>query len=405
MIIDLHIDRKCTEGWGFIEEYLKYTEPQESPTDFHLWCAIGIVSAAMGRNCYLDRKFFKLFPNLYIVLVAESGMLHKSTATGLATRLFQEIVPERRVFAQKATTEAMIGFLNAEYKKVGSSMGFLHASEFSVFFGKSINDPTILQTLTDWYDCPEHWRYETKARDVEEANKIAVTMLAGTTPEWIRTSLPADALGGGFGGRLVFVHRDKTDKAPNPFPEDSDSPESIQAKENCMADLRQIADLRGQFTWTPRGKSAYQEWYEDIYVPGEKDIHSFKGYYARKRDTMIKLAMILSASQSDSLLIDEVHIGDAMRILGDNEEQSGSIADLVEENTTGRMNQKILSLIARHGTINKTELARTLAKTMNSMEMDRCLEMLIRSGTVQYHVETVKGKTRHYYTYHGGNHE
>ena len=75
---------------GFIESYMAYTSGQESPTDFHYWTAVSTLSSAVGRNVWLDRGYYKLYPNHYVILVAGSALSRKSSAINIGIRILRK---------------------------------------------------------------------------------------------------------------------------------------------------------------------------------------------------------------------------------------------------------------------------------------------------------------------------
>lgn len=370
---------------GFFNEYLKYTSNQESPYEFHLWTVIGLVSSALGRNVFINRGYFKLFPNLYIVLVAESGMLRKSSAIRIGERMLKQAVEERATFSQKITTEAMIGFLNQQYESHGESIAIIIAPEFSVFFGKSIQDPTILQTLTDLYDCPDKWAYSTRGRGEEVVNRCAVSMIAGTTPEWIKSSLPEDSIGGGFAGRIIFVYRTEQEKRIA-FPEDYMSNGARKIREQLLDDLRTIADLHGEFRWTKDGKESFRMWYEDVF---EIDAYpnSLRGYVSRKADYVLKISMIASASKGDDLKISPEDVEFALTILEQNEKHLFDVLKMVTETDTGRKIGNVLKYLKKYSSPTKgvihSQVMRAFSYAMDRNELYIIISTLESGGQIK----------------------
>ena len=97
---------------GILKAFCKYTQNTEIPSIYALWCAISTVSVSLGRDCFIDMGHYTIYPNLYIVLVAGSGKCKKSTSIGVAEYFLNRVTPEIRIFAQKATPEALIGALS-----------------------------------------------------------------------------------------------------------------------------------------------------------------------------------------------------------------------------------------------------------------------------------------------------
>ena len=82
---------------SWIDEYLLYTENQESPPLFHRWCALSTIAATVNRRVWLDRRarngavYFTTYPGqLSVWLVAGAGRCKKSTAVNIAKPFMRE---------------------------------------------------------------------------------------------------------------------------------------------------------------------------------------------------------------------------------------------------------------------------------------------------------------------------
>ena len=76
------LEQLDSKNW--IYKYLKYTDQMESPSSFHIWSALAALSCTLQRKVWINRGFYTLYPNQYIILVAESAFCRKSTAIGVA---------------------------------------------------------------------------------------------------------------------------------------------------------------------------------------------------------------------------------------------------------------------------------------------------------------------------------
>ena len=149
---DHSADRRIHED--FLGAYLEYTQRQESPEMFHKWVCIILISAVLDRHVYMDRGFSKLFPNLYIVLCAQSARLRKTACCDIGYHLLQEALPSSINFiSQKLSPEALIQELHVRGKETEESTGYIYSPEFSVFIGNSKRgDDTLISLMTDLYD-------------------------------------------------------------------------------------------------------------------------------------------------------------------------------------------------------------------------------------------------------------
>ena len=75
----------------WLEDYLKYTAPQESPEIFHFWSGVAVIAGVLNKRVFLPRiaangvLYYTNFPGqLSPILIAGSGKAKKSTAINIA---------------------------------------------------------------------------------------------------------------------------------------------------------------------------------------------------------------------------------------------------------------------------------------------------------------------------------
>ena len=338
-------ERQCLNG--VIDEYMSYCADQECPSDFHMWMIIAVIACALGRHAYKDRgPVGKLFPNLYVILVGESALVHKSTAINMALNPFQEAIPETMVLTQKVTDSALIHALAEEAEKTGDSAAVIKASELSVLLGKAKLDDSLIKLLTDFWDSPSHRDYRTIARGTEICKNVCLNMLAGTTPDWLKNTIPLESLEGGFLSRMILVNRPPSE-IKNPHPEDLMNAERYTMLQSIQHDLKIInSNIYGAYEWSIGAKNAFSNWYINLNKP-EKATSFMRGYYGRKGDMIIKVAMISAASKSDTRIIEEEDIYFALTILTDNEQHTENIIQMLGTTDEGKRTLGLLDKISK----------------------------------------------------------
>ena len=301
----MSIPRKLEGSW--LRHYLDFTRGMESPEIFHFWVAISLIATALGRNVHLDRGYFKLYPNMFIVLLAESEECAKSTAIKIGVNKIlrdDEMESCPMIFAQKATPQALVetlvdetGVPDADRVVHKNAEVYIAASELAVFLGKKEKNSELLTMLTDLYDSPDKWAYKTRYKGWEQVVNVCLNMVAGTTPKWLRETIPRDAIAGGFVSRLVFIYVNHTDRE-FAHPEYTSVEEELRIK--LIHDLSLIRRIKGPFKWGRGSKEWYTDWYK---VNAERLRKSPELYVRRKKDLVLKLAMCVSASKSDDRVI------------------------------------------------------------------------------------------------------
>ena len=117
------MSRECKSG--FVETYVRYTEPHGAPESFHWWSAVSLIACALGRRVWLDQWAYLLYPNVYVLLVSPSGLCHRSTVVDMAFGVFQQALPGWRykLFAQKGTPEGLIDAAQESQSVYGKAGG------------------------------------------------------------------------------------------------------------------------------------------------------------------------------------------------------------------------------------------------------------------------------------------
>jgi len=369
--------------------YADYTSETESPSLFHFWVAVSVIASTLERKCWINRGHYTLYPNLYVILVGASARVRKSTAIGIGARMLQETFGDSvPIISQKITLEAFTSQMAASFKERGVSATVIVSDEFGVFLGQGPDSAKLMGLLTKLYDCPEVFDYHTIARGKELGHKACCNMLAGTTPVWLRDSMPAHAVGGGFTSRIIFVYQDKPEQLV-PFPELS--AETMKLKQKLIEDLRVIEQMKGQFVLTKDAREWYTDWYTKVFRPEETPHYALDGYFGRKHDTLLKVAMCLSASKSGSMEVGEVELRMALKAMNKNELYLPDTLKLIQMTETGEENEKVFRIIRRKKEICYTDLSRQISYCISTKRLDEIINDLIAGERIE---EIVKGGKR-----------
>ena len=375
----------------FLEAYLQYTSRQESPEMFHRWVCISIIAGALDRNVYMDRGYYQLFPNLYIVLCAQSARLRKTVSSTIGAKLLYTALGNGiNYISQKITPEALIQELHKRFKKYEQSTGYIYSPEFAVFIGNSKRgDDTLISLMTDLYDPKDRFAYTTITRGEIVCEYTCVNMLSATTPEWLKTSLPEYAIGGGFTSRIIFVFQSSTDRVV-PFPHLSNKEKAL--KDELMHDLRMIHRMRGEYELTPEASNYYEDWYIKLYNP-DAGADSIKGYLGRKHEMVLKIAIVLAASRRANLIITEDEIEEALKILTENERELPGVMEMVQSSEGGATNMRVYQIIRRREDISHTDLLRSCCHFVDARQLSDIIETLGQANMII--ALTVKGKVKY----------
>ena len=383
-----HEDKRIHDD--FLLTYLEYTGRQESPEMFHKWVCISIIAAALDRNVYMDRGFSKMFANLYITLCAQSARLRKTACCDIGVNLLQDALADGvNHISQKLSPEALIVELHNQWEKTEMGTGYIYSPEFAVFIGTRKGDDTLISLMTDLYDPKNHFKNTTVGRGEVKVENTCVNMLSATTPDWLKSSLPAYAIGGGFTSRIVFVFQSSTDRVWA-FPKLSRT--EIQLRLDLIHDLRMLHRLRGEYLLTPDATDYYEDWYIKLYNP-DMGAESIKGYLGRKHVMVLKIAMVLAACRRTELVITEDEIEEALKILTENERELPGVMDMVQSSEGGATNMRIYQIIRKRKEITHTDLLRSCCHFVDAKQLSDIINTLTQANMIT--ALTIKNRVKY----------
>lgn len=318
---------------SFLDLYLRYTLGQESPEAFHLWVGVSILAAALGRKVYIDRGYYKLYPNIFCILVAGSARCRKSTAINIGIRLLQGI-ETTRVVAGKITPEKFLEELangvevtpgkEGEAPQYKAPATLVHSSELSVLLTKQSYGEPLIHLLTDLFDCPDKWEYKTKHKGTSTLHQVFLSILAATTPDGVAKGIPESALHEGFASRVLFCYQADTPRR-NPFPVLTAEELSMYIRLRDI--LRERAKLEGEVKLSQNAMEWFHEWYQEFMADVAPE-RRLEGMYGRKHDHLLRIGMVLAASRGD-LVVEQEDLEGALLALTNLESQiSGAFAQL-----------------------------------------------------------------------------
>lgn len=355
--------------------YLVYTNESESPEQYHLWCGVSNIAAALRRRVFYDMGYFPLYPNKYIVLVSPPGRCKKSTAMRMARSVLAP-VPGIEMSSDSTTRERLILDLSTAYKDGHSSMT-AHSSEFGTMLTSSGMDMVLF--MTDIFDCPPEWSHRTKIGGTNTIKAPFLNLLAGTTPDWMAKAMPLDTVGVGLTSRIGFVYHD-TPRDRDPFPVLSSAQKELQGL--LTNDLARIATISGEYKFDDDALAHYRHWYRhQVQHPNVSGDPRLAGYYERKPMHVIKLSMIRAASLRDETVMTIADLKWSLDAYYDIESRMHKVFAGVGRNPLGMDIEEVMShLLTRTEGVTKGEVVNAMRHSLRLEEIDEVLQTLIMGG-------------------------
>jgi hypothetical protein len=281
----------------------------------------------MRRNVYLEMEYGRIYPNLYVIFVAESAKARKSTAMDYGREMLIEAIPEIRVMRDSMTSQGLIKALNRKVQTIVKTEDGKEVikeeqrSDVAIFADEVANlfsyerqrAAQMVIFLTRTYTCPTIYDHTTVRDSIVRLHNLYPVLLGGTDPRNLKV-LPDDAVGG-LTGRLIWVI-ESTRRANNPgwIRDPARIIRQRLLREGLLRDLQEISKLNGAMTVSDDAQECYDGWYEDLSKKDTKDPDT-DAFYHRCHVTGLRLAMLLSISNSSDLVITKNHMEGAIKLI------------------------------------------------------------------------------------------
>ena len=291
-----------TSGW--LGNYYTFSKDLEACPRFKFFTACCMLGAAVNNRIYIHRGdknlLPKLFPNIWIILLAPPGRGHKTSTINMGINALTEACPDVRMLADKLTPESLVKALAEplnprERVTIGprDATGLIKAPELSVFFGKQQYNTGLVSLITDLYDYREEWSVETIGRGKSVLRRNCISIIGGSTPTWLQKMLPDDAFTGGFMRRFLLVEMPPTYFKRRAYPKNEHG--NIEW-DDLIKGLREIVTLEGEMGWTPTCADYYQEYYEGIKPTGDEQKDA---YMEGEVEQVLRISMLLALSTGE----------------------------------------------------------------------------------------------------------
>lgn len=344
----------------WITAYLSYASVTEAPRRMHFWSAVGTVAGCLRRRVWIDMKRFTWYPSFYIVFVAPPGIIAKSTTIDISTDLLRQ-VPGIKFGPNAITWQALVTAFAAaseafEFEEAWHPMSplTLVASELGSLL--NLQDKDMINLLIELWDGKKSYEKITKmsGNDIIEAPWI--NLQAGTTPHWIADNMPQAMIGGGLSSRCIFVYGDTKEKYVA-YVDEQISDGDAEMRVKLIEDLEQIAMLCGRFTISKEARVWGRAWYERFWrdAASRMDDQMLEGYASRKQTHIHKVAMVISASRDDSLVITAEDLQLANTMLEDLEQDMNKVFSRIGRTEQSLQAERFIDFVNRKGTISYAE--------------------------------------------------
>jgi len=384
----------------FITAYLDYVDNGFAPRKFHVWSALSLLAGALERKVWLPWNHHVVhYPNLYVMLVAFPGV-GKSASAGAAVSLLSDLNRQTRDinFIPERITEAAVYSAMSEGSSftMGSkvymhSSGFWYGPEASAHLRDVYGD--FIATLTDFYDCRTEVKTRTEGKGLRILKNTCFNLLTACTFDYLSRLITDENIMGGFASRITYViNRDKLVR-DSEFQDGGGDPEKElrlqEFRASLLHDLGEIHRMAGPFKAHKTFGDLWKAWHKKFEAerqehPSEK----MQSLLARKNATVLKVAMILSASESDAKILTPDHWEQAMALVNDVEKD---LPGMLRESRAGQIHSQdsLTQAIFRYfekkpDNVVLAELKKALfLRGFDPRRVETAIDTMVKQGVIQ----------------------
>jgi len=369
------------ENKSWLDLLIDGTEENESPERYFYWAGLAAISAVVRKNVFIDRFFYKLYPNIYVALVSSRSGLKKGIPISIVKGILEECALTR-IISGCNSIQGLIKELSMQRtfengNVLSEAQGIMLSDEFESFL---TDDPKALTYLTALHNTHEHeksWTKNIKSSPIEELKSPCLTLLIASNEALFDSIVKQKDIEGGFIARTFIVHESQV-KLINPLVK----PPKVKLDSHELAmQLTKISKIKGEFKWTPDAGDMYTEWYTKL---SHNQSDDRTGTLGRLGDQVLKVAMLISLSRKESLDITTEDLSMSIRNC-ESCMPAVNVVTLSGKSEVGDAISRVLKVLitSPNQEISRSKiLARLHSYGVDSMVLDRVMESLIQADAI-----------------------
>lgn len=286
---------------AWLDDLLKQTEESEAPERYFWWSGLAAISAITRKNVWVNRHYYKLYPNIYVALISSRSGARKGIPISICKKILEE-VNQTRIISGCNSVQGLIQELGSQKTLDGGAVisdahGIMLSDEFDAFLTE---DPKALTYLTTLYNTHEHekgWEKTLKNSPKVHLKAPCLTMLVASNEMLFDSVVKQKDIEGGFIGRTVLVRETKARRVNSLV----EAPKNRINFGKLSERLLDIAKIKGEFIWSTTGGEYFDSWYKKLCA---QDVDDRTGSLNRLGDQVLKVTMLISLSKRDDLVLE-----------------------------------------------------------------------------------------------------
>lgn len=286
---------------AWLDDLLKQTEESEAPERYFWWSGLAAISAITRKNVWVNRHYYKLYPNIYVALISSRSGARKGIPISICKKILEE-VNQTRIISGCNSVQGLIQELGSQKTLDGGAVisdahGIMLSDEFDAFLTE---DPKALTYLTTLYNTHEHekgWEKTLKNSPKVHLKAPCLTMLVASNEMLFDSVVKQKDIEGGFIGRTVLVRETKARRVNSLV----EAPKNRINFAKLAERLLDISKIKGEFVWSQTGGEYFDTWYRKLCA---QDVDDRTGSLNRLGDQVLKVTMLISLSRRDDLVLE-----------------------------------------------------------------------------------------------------
>jgi hypothetical protein len=253
----------------------------------------------------------------------------------------------------------------------------LISGELAAFLVKDTDALTMLTDLHNTHEHEDFWQNSLKGTGNDKLKSPCLTLMGATNEDLLGDVIAQKDVSGGFVARTFMVLSADKGKLNSLV----ERPTKIADTDKLADHLKNLSNLKGEFTWNSESKIFYDTWYNDIM---NRNNHDPTGTLNRIGDKVLKLAMIISLSQRLDLVITKDHLFEAITQSIDCYNAAKQITMGAGKNNLSQQTKMILRdlIQAPNHQISRKMILQKYWGDIDAFDIDRIAETLVGADAI-----------------------
>ncbi len=374
----------CCSLFGDYRDLVKDTT--EASDNFHYATFLQVLGNTINRKAHVYHAR-KTYPNFYTCCVGPTSLARKDTATSRGKGMLKDLnaevseiknneSPQFAIINGIGSLEGLLDELSGEHK-----VRVVVIPEIASLIAKARQSglSNLIPMLTEIYDTPDRLNPKIRAR-VVDCQEPFLSIMAGSTLDWLLKSLTSSDIYGGFCNRWMYFAGEGKDPMPCPPEMDKTARDNLMAAINTVRDFTSSLPDDGRVEISPGANLLFAKWYRDYYNKC-KVAGILPTLLARLQDHVWKVSLLYAlADMSDTIRERDLELA---IMVGTYLEQSVvAVFSKFGATENADKEQRLLDLIRQYGQpMPHRELCRQLH--WSSDDVLRVIQPMMKTGIVR----------------------